>query len=286
MTDDEDLSRSAVGSGIHVLPARAVESVEFARWIERNRIDLLLNVHSLHIVHPEVVRAPRVGSFNLHPGPLPQYAGLMAPSWALFNGESSHAVTVHWMEEGIDTGPIAYASSFPISESDTGLSVSARCVREGIPLILRLLDAASVGSIPAAPQDIDCRRYFGRQPPNGGCITWGWDAQQLVNFVRACDYVPFRSPWGHPRAKFGDRDLFIMRARRTLEPADGDPGLVGSVEDGNALVAAGDEWIRLEWVEIGEGYVRASEVLAAGDRLLDGVQSSAPPHGQNHLAGY
>ena len=97
-------------------------------------IDLLLNVHSLYVIHADLVAAPRTGSFNLHPGPLPEYAGLNAPSWAIYHGESRHTVTVHWMEPGIDTGAIAYETSFEIAEDDTGLSLSARCVREDCPV--------------------------------------------------------------------------------------------------------------------------------------------------------
>lgn len=40
--------------------------------------------------------------------------------------ETSHAVTLHWMDVGIDTGAIAYSAEFEIGETDTGLSVSAR----------------------------------------------------------------------------------------------------------------------------------------------------------------
>ena len=68
-------------------------------------VDLLLNVHSLYLIaRRTVVAAPRIGSFNLHPGPLPEYAGLNTPSWAIYNGEREHGVTVHWMEPGVDTG--------------------------------------------------------------------------------------------------------------------------------------------------------------------------------------
>ena len=67
-----------------------------------------MNVHSLFLIHPWS-SAPTIGSFNLHPGPLPEYAGLNVPSWAIYEGEKrSHGVTVHWMDEGVDTGPIAW----------------------------------------------------------------------------------------------------------------------------------------------------------------------------------
>jgi methionyl-tRNA formyltransferase len=115
-----------------------------ARWIESERIDLLLNVHSLHVATPEVVQGPRVGSFNLHPGPLPDYAGLNAPSWAIYDGRISHAVTLHWMTPEVDAGPIAYSAELPIEPGDTGASLTANCVRHGLPLVGRLPDLPDV----------------------------------------------------------------------------------------------------------------------------------------------
>ena len=70
------------------------------------------------------VAAPTIGSFNLHPGPLPEYAGLNVPSWAIYEGERSHGVTLHWMDEGIDTGPIVWQERFDDRLDDTGLALS------------------------------------------------------------------------------------------------------------------------------------------------------------------
>ena len=71
---------------------------------------------------PRRLHAPPVS--NLHPGPLPQYAGLNVPSWAIYNGEVTHGVSLHRMDSGIDTGPIAYQASVLIGPRDTGLSLS------------------------------------------------------------------------------------------------------------------------------------------------------------------
>ncbi|MEM9443632.1 MAG: hypothetical protein AAGA73_24580, partial [Pseudomonadota bacterium] len=57
--------------GSVLLPAKQVRDPAFATWLQDECVDMLINVHSLHIVHEDVVRAPRIGSFNLHPGPLP-----------------------------------------------------------------------------------------------------------------------------------------------------------------------------------------------------------------------
>jgi methionyl-tRNA formyltransferase len=258
--------------GVPVLPATLVREASTADWLVREQVDLLLNVHSLFRVHPAVVTAPRIGSFNLHPGPLPDYAGLNAPSWAIFNGESTHAVTLHWMEAEIDSGPVVYSASFPITERDTGLSVSAACVREGLPLLARLLDVAAddPATIPAEPQDESRRRWYGREVPNDGRIAWSRSGRELVDFVRACDYLPFVSPWGHPLARLRGEEIAVLKASRTYEAAEAEPGAVGHVEEGTVCVATGDEWIRLHRVRAAGETVDADAVLSVGDRLEEG----------------
>ena len=114
----------------------------FAGWLEENAVDLLINVHALHIIRSDVLSALSIGGFNLHPGPLPRYAGLNVPSLAVMNGETRHAVTLHRIEAGIDTGAIAYQAEFDLALDATGLSCSLQCVRLGVPLIGELLSAA------------------------------------------------------------------------------------------------------------------------------------------------
>jgi methionyl-tRNA formyltransferase len=237
--------------GARIEPSERVREPETGDWIREQGIDLLLNVHSLYLIHGDVVAAPRIGSFNLHPGPLPEYAGLNTPSWAIYNGERSHGVTVHWMEPGVDTGDIAYDARFEVTDSDTGLSVSARCVREGVPLIERLLDAAAAdpASIPRREQDLSRRRYYKRADvPDEGRIVWDRPAERIVNLVRASDYFPFPSPWGTPTARLGDAELGIVKASLTGAASDVPPGTVGETDERGVLAAAADEWVRIERV--------------------------------------
>jgi methionyl-tRNA formyltransferase len=259
----------AAGLGLPVEPSERVRDPALADWIRAEDVDLLLNVHSLFVIDEHVVAAPRLGSFNLHPGPLPEYAGLNAPSWAIYHGEPRHGVTVHWMEAGIDTGAIAYDRSFDIGETDTGLSVSLRCVREGLPLLERLLADAARGrdAIPARPQDLARRRYFGRRPPQDGRVDWSRSAAQVVDFVRACDFFPFPSPWGSPAARFGDRDVAILKAAPTGERAGVPPGTVGGASGPAVAVAAGDEWVSVLRVAVDGRPHDAAEILGSGDRL-------------------
>lgn len=259
--------------GVPVLPSERVREAETADWLREHEVDLLLNVHSLYLIHGDVVAAPRIGSFNLHPGPLPRYAGLNAPSWAIYNGEERHAVTVHWMEPGVDTGAIAYETWFDLTESDTGLSVSVRCAREGVALIQQLLEVAAddPAAIPARPQDLSQRHYYRRgEVPNQGRISWGQPARRIVDLVRASDYFPFPSPWGTPTARLEGKELRVLKASRAGEAAAEAPGTIGDPADKGVRVAAEDEWVLVERVQTDGGPQPATEVLTRGVRLADG----------------
>lgn len=267
MTQGATVAGLAQRLGFPVWPLRQVREKSLAERIRDEQVDLLLNVHSLCLLPAELVAAPRIGSFNLHPGPLPAYAGLNAPSWAIYHGERSHGVTVHWMDRGIDTGPIAYEQEIEIAEDDTGFSLSAKCVRAGIPLLEALLHAAAVGAIPRRPQSAQARHYYGREVPQKGRLDWTLPAARVVDFVRACDYLPFQSPWGRPRARVGGAEISILKAIRTSQPTDAVPGTVGQLVGDNAMVAAADEWVLVRRVQCGQSTLPAAAVLRPGQRF-------------------
>ncbi len=243
--------------------AELVRSPELATRLRREAVDLLVNVHSLFVVNPQVLAAPRIGCLNLHPGPLPEYAGLNAPSWAIYNGETTHAVTLHWMEETIDAGPVAWSESFELTDRDTGLSVSGKCVRSGIPLIAKLIETALEDPmrIPRLAQNRSRRRYLGAGPPNDGLLEWTRPAAEISRFVRAADYAPFPSPWGHPTADLDGRRVGVAKVKLTELPADAPPGTVCDVTKAGAVVATADELIVVERVSIDGRYAKPEAVL-------------------------
>lgn len=252
--------------GFETWPARLVKDPALAHRLRSQHADLLLNVHSLHIIHEAVLAAPRLGAFNLHPGPLPRYAGLNAVSWAIYRGEKAHGVTIHKMEPKIDTGEIAYQSVFPIAKDETALSLSFKCIRQGVALMLQLLEVAANNpeNIPRQPQDLSKREYFGRQVPQGGQLSWNAPAQQVVDFVRACDYFPFRSPWGHPRTRFGGQEVEVVKAATTGLAADVPPGSIAEPGDSGLPVACSDEWVLVKQLKVNGGLVKPAEILKVG----------------------
>jgi methionyl-tRNA formyltransferase len=267
------LWRVAEQIGLPTWPASLVKDPAFAGRIRDAEVDIILNAHSLFVMHGEVVEAPRIGSFNLHPGPLPRYAGLNVVSWAIYRGEAIHGVTIHKMAVGIDTGPIVYQSLFDIGRTDTALTLYAKCTKEGVALLLWLLETASrdENAIPLLPQDLTERQYFGKEAPENGRVNWSRLAREIVNLARACDYYPFPSPWGSPRARLGEQEIGVIKARLTGEPCNAAPGTVRRLAGPAVQVACADEWIWLDKALIEGKYLPAADILKSGARLDNGI---------------
>ena len=254
--------------GLPVWPAELVKRPELSDTVREHEVDLLLNVHSLYLIRGEILAACRIGAFNLHPGPLPRYAGLNAPSWAIYHGEVEHGVTVHEMVPRIDAGRIAFQERFPIESGDTGFSLMAKCVRAGVPLLGKLADAAATGCIPRLEQDATQRSYFDGKPADAGLLHWTRSARAVTNHVRAADYSPFASPWGHPTNLVRDVRVGFVKARVSGRRATAPPGRVGECSDAGVDIAAEDEWVVVTKVEVGGKYAPAADVLRAGDHLI------------------
>jgi methionyl-tRNA formyltransferase len=258
---------SLVGElGLRRLEPALVEDPAFGGWLAEQRVDLLLNVHSVLNPAPEVLAAPRIGAFNMHPGPLPRYAGFNAPSWAIAAGEERHAVTVHWMTPEMDAGPIAYEQWFEIGAADTALRVAIRGVREGLPLLERLLDDAEGGRVPSREQAREGGHFYGYEIPDEGRLPWGEGARRVVDLVRAADYSPYPSPWGTFVTSVAGEEVAVVRVSRPGERADAPAGTIGAPRGEAVPVSAGDEWVLVEHARREDADVSPPRVLPEGGR--------------------
>ena len=70
------------------------------------RCDWLLSIANLRLIPQEMIDLAANGAINFHDGPLPAYAGLNTPAWAIINGEPTHGVSWHLIEGGVDEGDL------------------------------------------------------------------------------------------------------------------------------------------------------------------------------------
>ena len=70
------------------------------------------------LLSPVFLDIPRLGGINLHASLLPAYRGAAPIAWSLVRGETETGVTVFWIDEGMDTGPILVQRAVPIGPDE------------------------------------------------------------------------------------------------------------------------------------------------------------------------
>ncbi|MDB9782913.1 formyltransferase family protein [Winogradskyella sp.] len=77
--------------------------------------DLIVVCHFEKILKKNIIDLPHYGCINLHPSLLPKYRGLSPQHWPIINGDDETGITVHFINEGIDTGPIIVQKKIKIA---------------------------------------------------------------------------------------------------------------------------------------------------------------------------
>lgn len=115
--------------------------------LERHRVDWVVLAGFMRIVKPGLLRRFGGRVLNIHPALLPAFPGLAGWKQALDYGAKIAGCTVHFVDEGTDTGPIIIQRAVPIGEDDSPETLHARIQREehqAYPDALRLIAAGRV----------------------------------------------------------------------------------------------------------------------------------------------
>lgn len=189
-------------------------------------VDWLLSVANLSVVPAPVLALARAGGVNFHDGPLPGYAGLNAPVWALLNGETTHAITWHLMTGGIDEGDVLAIRSFAIEADDSAFTLNARCFAAAVDSFAEVMTAMEAGGQPRQPQGAGPRKIWRRadRPRAGGRLDFTQPADAVARMVRALDHGGYRNPLAVAKLEVPGQVWAVGRAE--VIPGFGAPGAV------------------------------------------------------------
>ncbi len=120
-------ARSAGVEALHV-PYRdgSAFEVDAARALERAAIDLVCLAGFMRILSPAFVRRYRGRLLNIHPSLLPAFRGLHAQRQALEAGVHESGCTVHFVDEGVDTGGVIVQRRVPVLAGDSEDTLAER----------------------------------------------------------------------------------------------------------------------------------------------------------------
>jgi phosphoribosylglycinamide formyltransferase 1 len=98
--------------------------------LQRRSVGLVCHAGFMRILSPAYVRAFAGRALNVHPSLLPAFPGLHAQRQALEHGAKVTGATVHFIDEGVDTGPIVLQAAVPVEPEDTEETLAARILAQ------------------------------------------------------------------------------------------------------------------------------------------------------------
>jgi phosphoribosylglycinamide formyltransferase 1 len=105
---------------------RAAYDRALLQALEQHRVELVCLAGFMRLLGPELTRPLAGRLMNIHPSLLPAFPGLHAQRQALEHGVRITGATVHFVDEGVDTGPILVQEAVPVLADDTEETLSAR----------------------------------------------------------------------------------------------------------------------------------------------------------------
>jgi phosphoribosylglycinamide formyltransferase 1 len=107
-------------------PDREARDTAMADWLERHGVDLVVCAGYMHLLRPCFLRRFPGRVVNTHSAPLPQFPGPHPIDDVLAAGVPETAATVHYVDGGVDTGPVIAAERIPVLPSDDADTLKAR----------------------------------------------------------------------------------------------------------------------------------------------------------------
>ena len=124
---------------VHVVPAWSINSAETEAYLRQLAPDVVL-VSGAPMLRPNIYRIARLGTINLHFGISPAYRGMHTLTVPWWRGDYAQVgATVHFIDDGIDTGPALLRVYPAIEVTDDAVSAEANIVRETAQAVCQLV---------------------------------------------------------------------------------------------------------------------------------------------------
>lgn len=172
----------AWAAGLPVLAVRDFEHPDSIASLRALNADVACVACFTRRIPAVILRLPRLGFLNLHSSLLPAYRGPVPVFWQLRDGAPT-GVTVHFMDEGLDTGDVVAQASVSLPDGITGSEAEQILMLSGLDLLRGVLRDLAGGTIQRWPQPPG-GNFFGFPRAEDFSLSAGWPARRAFNFIR------------------------------------------------------------------------------------------------------
>jgi phosphoribosylglycinamide formyltransferase-1 len=133
--------------GHKAFPSREAYDSELVQELQRQGVQLVCLAGFMRLVTPVLLRAFPDRVLNIHPSLLPSFPGLHAVRQALDAGARISGCTVHFVDEGTDTGPVLIQAAVPVLDADTEDSLAHRIHEQEHKAYVRAVGLVAAGAV-------------------------------------------------------------------------------------------------------------------------------------------
>jgi methionyl-tRNA formyltransferase len=170
--------------------------------LEEMKLDLIILAWWPHIVKKSLMELPKLGCLNFHPSLLPHNRGKNPNFWSIVE-ERPYGVSIHFIDEGIDSGDIVFQREISKTWEDTGGSLYEKGLVEIVRMFKDNFEQILAGNLPRQCQDLTKGSFhLAKEMDQASEIKLDevYTARHLINLLRARTFSP------HPAAWFQDGD--------------------------------------------------------------------------------
>lgn len=230
-TDTKDMTLKEMSKriGSPYLPGSKVSSSDFYEVAKAINCDLFVSMSFNQIFRNRLINLPPEKTINCHAGKLPFYRGRNVLNWVLINDETEFGITVHYVDEGIDTGDILTQQTFPITDEDdysTVLEVAYTGCAEILYDTIKTIQRSEQNPIKQVTMH-PVGHYCGVRTFGDELINWHQESRDIFNFIRSiCDPGPMA------RTFAGEFEVKINRSK-LIDQAPIYKSIVGQIVGSN-----------------------------------------------------
>lgn len=180
----------ALDEGIPVLTPERPRGDAFLDELRGLKPDLSVVVAYGHILRPEVLELPPMGSVNVHASLLPELRGAAPINWAVARGHAETGVTIMRMTPGMDEGPVLLQADTPIGGEDSASDLYDRLSELGAAALVEALAMMAVGFLEPREQDHEAATYAPKLDRETARVDWTLEAPRISDWIRGMDSVP------------------------------------------------------------------------------------------------
>ena len=256
----------AVEHGLPLYQANYLKKADVINWVKELQPDLLVLGFVTAFVPLEMIELATFGGINYHPSLLPKYRGGSAINWAIISGETETGVTIHYIDEGVDTGPILLQEKVEITPDDTVKSVYfGKLYPLGIKMIAEAVRSIREGTATPINQDETSASFQPVITTADTVIDWSQSTDKVYNLIRGANPSPGAI------TRLADQTCSFFDAVPGGQP--GTPGSVTEITAESFTVATGDGAITVSTAKPpGQKKLAAADFIAnlklkVGDRF-------------------